>query len=140
MGPKKELKKYELNDKVMCKHGLFYYEAKITEITEQDGEPLYVVHYQGWHKRYDERITQSETSDKFLPFTPENVAKCKKEIQEAQSSKVKRRKTKDGNDDDGRKSDAGSRASTPNSVARSASVSTPLRSKLSLFFTLQIVD
>ncbi|PIO75763.1 hypothetical protein TELCIR_02181 [Teladorsagia circumcincta] len=53
-----------------------------------------------------------------------------KEIQEAQSSKVKRRKTKDGHDDDGRKSDAGSRASTPNSVPRSASVSTPLRTKI----------
>uniref|UniRef100_A0A7I4YZK4 MRG domain-containing protein n=1 Tax=Haemonchus contortus TaxID=6289 RepID=A0A7I4YZK4_HAECO len=130
MGPKKEVKKYDLNDKVMCKHGLFYYEAKITEIAEQDGEPVYVVHYQGWHKRYDERITQAETADKFLAFTPENVARCKKEIQEAQSSKIKRRKTKEGHDDDGRKSDAGSRASTPNSVPRSASVSTPLRTKI----------
>ncbi|RCN45381.1 hypothetical protein ANCCAN_08602, partial [Ancylostoma caninum] len=53
-----------------------------------------------------------------------------KEIQEASASKSKKRKTKDPNDDEGRKSDAGSRSSTPNSIARSASVSTPLRAKI----------
>lgn len=104
MGPKKDVKKYDLNDKVMCRHGRFYYEAKIIEIAEEDGETMYTVHYQvivllhlssqfftpsreatafsryslqGWHKRYDERITQNETPDKFLPFTPEIVARCK---------------------------------------------------------------
>ncbi|VDP31691.1 unnamed protein product [Heligmosomoides polygyrus] len=100
MGPKKDVKKYDLNDKVMCRHGRFYYEAKIIEIAEEDGETMYTVHYQGWHKRYDERITQNETPDKFLPFTPEIVARCKKEIHEASASKTKKRKTKDGNDDD----------------------------------------
>ncbi|KAE9417813.1 hypothetical protein Angca_009661, partial [Angiostrongylus cantonensis] len=68
---------YDLNDRVLCKHGSYYYEAKITEIAEEDGETVYVVHYQGWHKRYDERIAQSETTDKFLPFTEENIARCK---------------------------------------------------------------
>ncbi|VDL78977.1 unnamed protein product [Nippostrongylus brasiliensis] len=130
MGPKKELQKYDLNDKILCRHGLFYYEAKITEVAEEDGEPVYVVHYQGWHKRYDERILHSETAEKFLEFTPENVARCKKEIQEASASKAKKRKTKDSNDDDSRKSDAGSRASTPVGVPRSGSVSTTLRSKI----------
>ncbi|KHJ84509.1 hypothetical protein OESDEN_15775 [Oesophagostomum dentatum] len=127
MGPKKDTKKYEVNEKVLCKHGQYYYEAKITEIAEEDGETVYIVHYQGWHKRYDERITASETAEMFLPFTEENVARCKKEIQEASASKSKKRKTKDTNEDETRKSDAGSRASTPTSVARSASVSTPLR-------------
>ncbi|CAJ0589609.1 unnamed protein product [Cylicocyclus nassatus] len=130
MGPKKEMKKYDVNEKVLCKHGQYYYEAKITEIAEEDGETVYIVHYQGWHKRYDERITASETAEMFLPFTEENVARCKKEIQEASASKSKKRKTKDANEDEGRKSDAGSRASTPNSVARSASVTTPLRAKI----------
>lgn len=118
----------------MCRHGRFYYEAKIIEIAEEDGETMYTVHYQGWHKRYDERITQNETPDKFLPFTPEIVARCKKEIHEASASKTKKRKTKDGNDDDAscesRRSEGGSRASTPNSVPRSGSVSTPLRNKI----------
>ncbi|EYC45232.1 hypothetical protein Y032_0435g1420 [Ancylostoma ceylanicum] len=130
MGAKKDMKKYEVNEKVLCKHGQYYYEAKIIEIAEEDGETVYIVHYQGWHKRYDERITASETAEMFLPFTEENVARCKKEIQEASASKSKKRKTKDPNDDEGRKSDAGSRSSTPNSIARSASVSTPLRAKI----------
>ncbi|VDM52235.1 unnamed protein product [Angiostrongylus costaricensis] len=95
------MKRYDLNDRVLCKHGSYYYEAKITEIAEEDGETVYVVHYQGWHKRYDERIAQSETTDKFLPFTEENIARCKKEIQEAaSSSKNKRKKTKESNEDD----------------------------------------
>lgn len=124
------MKKYDLNDRVLCKHGSFYYEAKIVEIAEQDGETVYVVHYQGWHKRYDERIAQTETADKFLPFTEQNIARCKREIQEASSSKNKKRKAKESNEDDSRRSDSSSRGSTPNSVHRSRSLSTPLRAKV----------
>ncbi|KIH43308.1 hypothetical protein ANCDUO_26689 [Ancylostoma duodenale] len=46
MGAKKDMKKYEVNEKVLCKHGQYYYEAKIIEIAEEDGETVYIVHYQ----------------------------------------------------------------------------------------------
>ncbi|KJH49627.1 hypothetical protein DICVIV_04237 [Dictyocaulus viviparus] len=131
------MKRYDLNDKVLCKHGSYYYEAKITEITEEDGETVYVVHYQGWHKRYDERIIQSETIDKFLPFTEENIARCKKEIQDASSSKNKRRKTKESNEEDvakiaKKRADAGSdvpAAATSTTLANEAENTSPTRER-----------
>ncbi|CAJ0600544.1 unnamed protein product [Cylicocyclus nassatus] len=119
MPPRKD-HKYEVNDKVLCKHGLYFYEAKIIEVEEVDGEMVYMVHYQGWHKRYDERIRQSQCADYFLPLTEANIAKAKADIQEATSAKSKRKRTK-LEDDDARKSETGSRASTPSDRAGSSS-------------------
>ncbi|VDL63569.1 unnamed protein product [Nippostrongylus brasiliensis] len=82
MAPKRD-HRYEVNDKVLCKHGLFFYEAKITDVEEEGGEMIYTVHYQGWHKRYDERIPQSQCPEMFLPLTEANIAKAKADIQEA---------------------------------------------------------
>ncbi|VDM52046.1 unnamed protein product [Angiostrongylus costaricensis] len=119
MGPKKD-HRYEVNDRVLCKHGLFFYEAKIIEIEEEDGEMVYTVHYQGWHKRYDERIRQLHCSEMFLPLTDANIAKAKADIQEASSAKNKRKKQK-LEDDEARKSETGSRGSTPSDRAGSSS-------------------
>ncbi|VDM80701.1 unnamed protein product [Strongylus vulgaris] len=119
MPPRKD-HKYEVNDKVLCKHGLYFYEAKIIEVEEVDGEMVYLVHYQGWHKRYDERIRQSQCADYFLPLTEANIAKAKADIQEATSAKSKRKRAK-LEDDDTRKSETGSRASTPSDRAGSSS-------------------
>ncbi|KAL6728769.1 hypothetical protein Aduo_010506 [Ancylostoma duodenale] len=119
MAPRKD-HKYEVNDKVLCKHGLYFYEAKIIEVEEVDGEMVYMVHYQGWHKRYDERIRQSQCPDYFLPLTEANIAKAKADIQEATSAKTKRKRAK-LEDDDARKSETGSRASTPSDRAGSSS-------------------
>ncbi|KAK6038909.1 hypothetical protein COOONC_23586 [Cooperia oncophora] len=103
--------RYEVNDKVLCKHGLFFYEAKITDVVEEDGELMYTVHYLGWHKRYDERIRHSKCHGMFLPLTEANIAKAKADIQEASTAKIKRKKEKmEG--DYARKSEDGSRAST----------------------------
>ncbi|PIO65178.1 hypothetical protein TELCIR_13164 [Teladorsagia circumcincta] len=111
--------RYEVNDKVLCKHGLFFYEAKITDVEEEAGEMIYTVHYQGWHKRYDERIRQSKCPEMFLPLTEANIAKAKADIQEASAAKTKRKKQK-LEDDDARKSENGSRASTPSDRAGSS--------------------
>ncbi|VDO27419.1 unnamed protein product [Haemonchus placei] len=108
--------RYEVNDKVLCKHGLFFYEAKITDVEEEAGEMIYTVHYQGWHKRYDERIRQSKCPEMFLPLTDANIAKAKADIQEASAAKSKRKKQK-LEDEDARKSENGSRASTPSDRA-----------------------
>ncbi|KAK6046889.1 hypothetical protein COOONC_15607 [Cooperia oncophora] len=80
---------------------------------------VYTVHYQGWHKRYDERIHQSKCPEMFLPLTEANIAKAKADIQEASAAKTKRKKQK-LEDDDARKSENGSRASTPSDRAGSS--------------------
>ncbi|VDO89993.1 unnamed protein product [Heligmosomoides polygyrus] len=103
MAPKKD-QRYEVNYKVLCKHGAFFYEAKITDVEEEHGEMVYTVHYQGWHKRYDERIRQSQCPEMFLPLTEANIAKAKADILEASAAKTK-------------KSENDSRASTPSDRA-----------------------
>ncbi|KAJ1372880.1 Mortality factor 4-like protein 1 [Parelaphostrongylus tenuis] len=119
MGSKRD-HRYKVNDRVLCKHGLFFYEAKIIEIEEEDdGEMIYTVHYQGWHKRYDERIHQKHCSEMFLPLTDANIAKAKADIQEASSAKNKRKKQK-LDEDEARKSETGSRGSTPSDRAGSS--------------------
>lgn len=118
MAPKKD-QRYEVNYKVLCKHGAFFYEAKITDVEEEHGEMVYTVHYQGWHKRYDERIRQSQCPEMFLPLTEANIAKAKADILEASAAKTKRKKQK-YDDDDTRKSENDSRASTPSDRAGSS--------------------
>lgn len=52
--------KWELNSRVLCRHstGLFY-EGKIIDIkADEDGKPVYTVHYQGWNARFDEKIPE----------------------------------------------------------------------------------
>jgi hypothetical protein len=71
--------KYKLNDMILCRTndrtGLFY-EAKIKGVIEENGETIYQVHYQGWHRRHDEDIPESEVNDRFQEFTPENKEKA----------------------------------------------------------------
>uniref|UniRef100_A0A914YEH9 MRG domain-containing protein n=1 Tax=Panagrolaimus superbus TaxID=310955 RepID=A0A914YEH9_9BILA len=83
---------YKLGSKVLCKHtDLFFYEAKIIDVTKNDGKTLYTIHYQGWNNRYDEIIPHDVAVHKFLALTPENVAMANKEREEAKKNKKRAR-------------------------------------------------
>ncbi|VDM40048.1 unnamed protein product [Toxocara canis] len=123
---------YSPNDKVLCKHlDNLYYEAKIISVEEgADGELLYTVHYQGWNQRHDEKIRRSDTSERFLEYTPANVERAKAEMKDAQArmhqGKKKGRKSASGLEDK-RNEGSDSRASTPSekrgaSSSRAASI------------------
>ncbi|VDK56494.1 unnamed protein product [Cylicostephanus goldi] len=68
---------YDLNDRILCNYKGIYYEGKIISVAVQDGERIFTVHYQGWHKRHDVAIRESMTDQLFLPYTEENVARAK---------------------------------------------------------------
>ncbi|XP_067932933.1 MAM and LDL-receptor class A domain-containing protein 1-like [Watersipora subatra] len=48
--------KYVEGEKVLCYHGPVLYEAKIQQISRDQKEVLYRVHYQGWNKNWDEWV------------------------------------------------------------------------------------
>ncbi|VDO66030.1 unnamed protein product [Heligmosomoides polygyrus] len=75
--PPKHAVSYDINDRILCKYGDLYYEGKIVAITMKNNEKVFTVHYQGWHKRHDVGIPESMTKQRFLPYTPENLAKSK---------------------------------------------------------------
>jgi len=103
------------DDKVLCRYltSDIYYEAKIIdEKVNEEGKRLYIVHYQGWHKRHDERIDELEAAQRFKPYS-EETAKLENErrIQAQQSAKKKRRSEAPGGSK--RQADEESRGSTP---------------------------
>ncbi|VDL85670.1 unnamed protein product [Nippostrongylus brasiliensis] len=68
---------YELNDRILCKYGDLYYEGKIVNVSTEDKERIFTVHYQGWHKRHDAIIPESQSRNLFLPYTEQNLARAK---------------------------------------------------------------
>ncbi|KAI8647034.1 MRG-domain-containing protein [Parasitella parasitica] len=80
---------FEKDEKVLCYHGPFIYEAKILkrEKKEEEGEEpqesyQYFVHYKGWKQTWDEWITE----DRVLKFTESNLQK-QKQLKEINSKR-----------------------------------------------------
>jgi len=70
----------KVNDKVLCYHGPFLYEATVLETENKTGKggegvgPHYKVHYKGWKRTWDEWVPE----DRVLPPTEENYAQQQK--------------------------------------------------------------
>ncbi|KAK5981231.1 MRG domain-containing protein [Trichostrongylus colubriformis] len=96
--PPKHAVTYGLNDKVLCKFKDFYYAGKIVNVSTKDGERLFTVHYQGWHKRHDVIVPESQVKQLFLPYTVENVTRTTAELEAAKSEKKRRSKLKEVSD------------------------------------------
>lgn len=65
--------KFKEGDSVYCLdtvYGQQYYQAKITKVFKEANNVEYMVHYQGWKKKFDERI--AEKDGRILADTPEN--------------------------------------------------------------------
>src|SRR5690348_3681689 len=70
MAPKPTAK-FAANDRVLCYHGAMLYEAKVLDVSTDDRETKYLVHYQGWNNRWDEWVLD----DRLLEPTDENLKK-----------------------------------------------------------------
>ncbi|CAD5226331.1 unnamed protein product [Bursaphelenchus okinawaensis] len=84
---------FKVNDKILCLHvstGL-YYEAKIMDEMDDDDGRSYVVHYQGWNKRYDENVYEEDIPSRFKFYTDESAAEAKDAQQSAIRSSSKRK-------------------------------------------------
>ncbi|KAI8095232.1 MRG-domain-containing protein [Thamnidium elegans] len=69
---------FEKEEKVLCYHGPFIYEAKILrrekkDEDEQDPEYRYFVHYKGWKQTWDEWVSEHRV----LRYTDDNLQKQK---------------------------------------------------------------
>lgn len=86
---------WSLNDRVLCRYpnSEIYYEAKIIGITNKDGVNLFTVHYQGWNSRHDEKISETEASERFKPYTDEDAEKARDVVKKAQLERSKKRKS-----------------------------------------------
>ncbi|KIH53454.1 hypothetical protein ANCDUO_16420 [Ancylostoma duodenale] len=92
--PQKPPVSYQLNDRILCNYNGIHYEGKIVNVSVEDGERVFTVHYQGWHKRHDVDIKESMTSKLFLPYTVENVARAKAELESARIEKKRKMSSK----------------------------------------------
>ncbi|CEJ01694.1 hypothetical protein RMCBS344292_15716 [Rhizopus microsporus] len=94
---------FEQDEKVLCYHGPFIYEAKIIkrERKEEDDQDvnMYFVHYKGWKQTWDEWITE----DRVLKYTESNRQK-QKQLQEMNARlKTSRTPTRESTEPRGRK-------------------------------------
>ncbi|EYC14655.1 hypothetical protein Y032_0040g328 [Ancylostoma ceylanicum] len=92
--PQKPQVSYQLNDRILCNYNGIHYEGKIVNVSVEDGERVFTVHYQGWHKRHDVDIKESMTGKLFLPYTVENVARAKAELESARIEKKRKMSSK----------------------------------------------
>ncbi|KAH7724099.1 MRG family protein [Aphelenchoides avenae] len=78
---------------VMCKHtdGI-YYEAKVIDVTEKDGVRHFAVHYLGWNKRHDEKISEAKAQDRFREHRAE-IAEHFKNLHKEKVGKTPRKST-----------------------------------------------
>ncbi|CAD6188648.1 unnamed protein product [Caenorhabditis auriculariae] len=107
---------YAAGTLILCKHKDVFYEAKINDVKDAGGpDPIYVVHYQGWHKRYDEEIPHSKTDEMFRESTKENIVQAKVE----RDALTKKKRKSRAEDDELRKSETGSRTTSPSDRAGS---------------------
>ncbi|KAE9416376.1 hypothetical protein Angca_007466 [Angiostrongylus cantonensis] len=110
--------RYELNDRILCKYGDLYYEGKIVNISTNNEGRVFRVHYQGWHKRHDVDISESKSKQLFLPYTEENLARAKAELENAKLEKKRKSTPK-----------TPSSATTNSSVSSVSPIATPRRGK-----------
>ncbi|VDN58234.1 unnamed protein product [Dracunculus medinensis] len=109
---------YKVNTNILCRHvdNLFYH-AKIVAVDKApDGEYVYTVHFQGWSKRHDEKISHSSSLALFRNPAEENiqVAETKKEMRQGRALKsLKPEKAQS----DRSESILSSRQSTPSSMS-----------------------
>ncbi|ORX55102.1 MRG-domain-containing protein [Hesseltinella vesiculosa] len=84
--------KYNVNDHVMCFQGPLIYNAKILQRTKVKEDEvltvLYLVHYQGWSKRYDEWVDDS----RLQPVHEESLA-LQKRLEACYATKSPPKKT-----------------------------------------------
>ncbi|KAF0706164.1 hypothetical protein AaE_014247 [Aphanomyces astaci] len=59
---------FAVNDIILVKHGIEIFDAKILRLDENSDVPHYFVHYNGWHKKWDEWVS----SDRVLDTSPES--------------------------------------------------------------------
>ena len=95
---------YIENQKILCYHGDFLYEAKILKVDRNNPKDVvddphssvnYFIHYNGWNKTWDECVP----STRLLPLTQDNLLKQKQlfkdyERRNQTSEKVKLKKKK----------------------------------------------
>ena len=64
--------------KILCQHQNQLYEAKILKCDVRDGKPSYLIHYQGWNKKWDEWVLD----ERIMEYNDENL-KNQEEIKNA---------------------------------------------------------
>mmetsp|Transcript_13448 Transcript_13448/g.18403 ORF Transcript_13448/g.18403 Transcript_13448/m.18403 type:complete len:279 (+) Transcript_13448:187-1023(+) len=110
---KKDKATYGEGDKVLVPEGKLFYEAKILTAEKESGRWKYLVHYQGWNKKWDEWLLES----RMLPSTDATRKAEKHKLEDAklsmrksgtvakrkeetESVKVKKRKVPEKEDED----------------------------------------
>ncbi|CAP33940.2 Protein CBR-MRG-1 [Caenorhabditis briggsae] len=64
------LERYKEKEEFVCIYNGGAYAARIQSVHEKpDSEGFYIVHYQGWAKRFDEKIRFEEQEDRMFPGT-----------------------------------------------------------------------
>ncbi|KAI9279653.1 MRG-domain-containing protein [Sporodiniella umbellata] len=86
---------FDQDEKVLCYHGPFIYEAKIIKRAKKEDNDqeieMYFVHYKGWKQTWDEWVTE----DRVMKYTENNRQK-QKQLQEINArSKTSRSTTRD---------------------------------------------
>jgi mortality factor 4-like protein 1 len=71
MAPSTPKGKFTEGEKVLCYHGPLLYEAKCVKTKKDGANMLYLVHYLGWNKNWDEWVNET----RILKITPENLEK-----------------------------------------------------------------
>lgn len=85
--------KFDENEKILCYQGALLYEAKCLKAEmKPDGSLMYLVHYAGWNKHYDEWVAEARC----LKMTPSNLEKQAEILQLANKDRAKRIKLGNG--------------------------------------------
>jgi len=75
--------KYEVGESILCNQGLLIYEAKILDIKQEDSVYYYDIHYKGWNKTWDERVSD----DRIMKINEENLKKQKQAENQVKTNK-----------------------------------------------------
>ncbi|KAF8570167.1 hypothetical protein P879_00573 [Paragonimus westermani] len=72
-----------IGEKLLCFHGPLLYEAKCLDVKVKEDGVMYLVHYQGWNKNWDEWVTDK----RIFKFNEEGLRKQKELEQQIKSGK-----------------------------------------------------
>ena len=64
---------FGVGQRILCQHQHQLYESKILKAEVREDRPMYLVHYQGWTKKWDEWVPD----DRIMDYNDENLRKAK---------------------------------------------------------------
>ncbi|XP_051846994.1 mortality factor 4-like protein 1 [Antechinus flavipes] len=71
---------FQEGERVLCFHGPLLYEARCVRVAAEERAPIYLIHYMGWNKKWDEWVSES----RILEYSPANVRR-QRELQKVQA-------------------------------------------------------